>query len=222
LETVQGDERDTIIFSVGYAKDDEGKLLHNFGPLNRVGGERRLNVAVTRAKHNVQVVASMKYTAIDLKRTKSAGARLLRDYLDYAENGSAALERTTEGGFEKPRLELQKEVCEFLNANGFIADMQVGCSGMKIDVAVKDKNGADYVLAVECDGESYHSSRSARDRDRLRREVLERMGWRFYRIWSADWVRSNKAEKERLLYEAEAAVNGKGKPSLSSKQPHSE
>ncbi|MDE5721126.1 MAG: DUF4011 domain-containing protein [Clostridia bacterium] len=222
LETVQGDERDTIIFSVGYAKDEEGKLLHNFGPLNRVGGERRLNVAITRAKHNVQVVASMKYTAIDLKRTKSAGARLLRDYLDYAENGSTALERADEAAFEKPRLELQKEVCEFLKDSGFEADMQVGCSGMKIDVAVKDKNGADYVLAVECDGESYHSGRNARDRDRLRREVLERMGWRFYRVWSADWIRSNKAEKERLLYEAEAAVNGKGKPTLSSKQRQTE
>ncbi|MDE7182003.1 MAG: DUF4011 domain-containing protein [Clostridia bacterium] len=218
LETVQGDERDTIIFSVGYAKDETGKLLHNFGPLNRVGGERRLNVAITRAKHNVQVVASMKYTAIDLKRTRSEGARLLRDYLDYAENGETSFYRAEGGSFEKPRLDLQKEVCEFLIANGFKADMQVGCSGMKIDVAVRDKNGENYVLAVECDGESYHSGKSARDRDRLRREVLERMGWRFYRLWSADWIRTNKAEKERLLFEAQAAVNGKGKPSLNSKQ----
>ena len=93
LETVQGDERDTIIFSIAYGVDAQGRLLHNFGPLNRVGGERRLNVAVTRAKCNVQLVSSMHYTDIDLKRTSAEGAKLLREYLDYAENGDVALER---------------------------------------------------------------------------------------------------------------------------------
>ena len=94
LETVQGDERDTIIFSIAYGLDAQGRLLHNFGPLNRVGGERRLNVAVTRAKCNVQLVSSMHYTDIDLKRTSAEGARLLREYLDFAENGEIALERS--------------------------------------------------------------------------------------------------------------------------------
>ncbi len=208
LETVQGDERDTIIFSVAYGKDSQGRLLHNFGPLNKVGGERRLNVAVTRAKENVQLVSSMHATDIDLKRTNAEGARLLREYLDYAENGDIALERTpTVNPFEQFDSEFEMDVCEFLRENGFSVDMQVGCSGFRIDIGLKKPDTSDYVLAIECDGATYHSSKNARDRDRLRQEVLERMGWRFYRIWSTDWFRNNAVEKERLLKAAREALN---------------
>lgn len=208
LETVQGDERDAIIFSVAYGRDAQGKLLLNFGPLNREGGERRLNVAVTRAKENVVLVSSMHATDIDLSRAGSEGARLLREYLDYAEFGEIALARSIKtNGFDMFDSEFEQEVCEFLRDNGFAADMQVGCSSFKIDIALRRPDSSDYALAIECDGASYHSSRSARDRDRLRQEVLERMGWKFYRIWSTDWFRNKKSEKERLLAAARAAVS---------------
>ena len=211
LETVQGDERDTIIFSIAYAKDSQGRLLLNFGPINREGGERRLNVAVTRAKSNVQLVSSMRYTDIDLSRTKSVGARLLREYLDFAENGEIALERSlTVNPFEEYDSEFEMEVCEFLRENGFSVDTQVGYSSFKIDLALKNPNTSDYLLAIECDGATYHSSKNARDRDRLRQTILENMGWKFYRIWSTDWFRNKKVEKERLLLAAKAAVEKAG------------
>ena len=208
LETVQGDERDTIIFSIAYGFDAQGRLLHNFGPLNRVGGERRLNVAVTRAKENVQIVSSLRATDIDLKRTSAEGARLLREYLDYAEHGEVALERSISvNPFEEFDSEFEMEVCDFLREHGFTVDTQVGCSGFRIDLGLKRPDSSDYVLAIECDGATYHSSRNARDRDRLRQEILERMGWNFYRIWSTDWFRNTSVEKERLLEACTKAVH---------------
>ncbi len=208
LETVQGDERDTIIFSVAYGKDSQGRLLHNFGPLNRAGGERRLNVAVTRAKKNVQLVSSMHATDIDLGRTSAEGARLLREYLDYAEHGEVALERSISvNPFEQFDSEFEMDVCDFLRDHGFTVDTQVGCSGFRIDLGLKKPDSSDYVLAIECDGATYHSSKNARDRDRLRQEILEQMGWRFYRIWSTDWFRNTAVEKERLLKTATEAIH---------------
>lgn len=208
LETVQGDERDTIIFSIAYGKDSQGRLLMNFGPLNREGGERRLNVAVTRAKYNVRLVSSMHYTDIDLSKTQSVGAKLLREYLDYAENGEIALSRSVSvNSFDNYDSEFEMEVCEFLREKGFCVDTQVGCSSFKIDMALRRPDSSDYLLAIECDGATYHSSKSARDRDRLRQEILERMGWKFYRIWSTDWFRNKLVEKERLLEAAKAAID---------------
>lgn len=207
LETVQGDERDTIIFSVAYGVDAQGRLLHNFGPLNRAGGERRLNVAVTRAKYNIQLVSSMHYTDIDLKRTSSEGARLLRAYLDFAENGDVALERTASvSPFEQCDFDFELEVCDFLRSQGFSVDTQIGCSGFRIDLGLKMPDSSDYVLAVECDGENYHLAKNARDRDRLRQEILERMGWKFYRIWSTDWFRNKSVEQLRLLESVTDAI----------------
>lgn len=212
LETVQGDERDTIIFSVAYGIDGQGRLLHNFGPLNRMGGERRLNVAVTRAKCNVQLVSSMHCTDIDLKRTSAEGAKLLHEYLDYAENGDIALERAISvNSFEQFDSDFELEVCEFLRSKGFSVDTQIGCSGFKIDLGLKLPDSSDYVLAIECDGATYHSSKNARDRDRLRQEILEGMGWRFYRIWSTDWFRNKSVEQLRLLEAAVDAVKNPAK-----------
>ncbi|MBD5103849.1 MAG: DUF4011 domain-containing protein [Ruminococcaceae bacterium] len=209
LETVQGDERDTIIFSVAYGFDESGKLLHNFGPLNRAGGERRLNVAVTRAKHNVQLVSSMHHTDIDLTRTGAEGARLLKEYLDFAENGDIALLQSFDSNHRNDRFNsaFEAEVAEFLRDNGFDINTQVGCSGFKIDIGLKKPDSADYVLAIECDGASYRSAKNARDRDRLRQQVLEKMGWRFCRVWSTDWYCNNAAERQRLLETAEKAIN---------------
>ena len=217
LETVQGDERDTIIFSVAYGIDAQGRLLHIFGPLNRIGGERRLNVAVTRAKYNVQLVSSMHYTDIDLKRTSAEGAKLLREYLDFAENGDIALERTVSvSPFEQFDSDFELEVCDFLRSKGFSVDTQVGCSGFRIDLGLKIPDSSDYVLAIECDGATYHSSKNARDRDRLRQEILERMGWKFYRIWSTDWFRNKTVEQDRLL---EAATNAIKNPAKAVPKP---
>ena len=217
LETVQGDERDTIIFSVAYAKDTQGRFIQNFGPLNREGGERRLNVAVTRAKDNVQLVASIHYTDINLSTTGSEGVRLLRAYLDYAQNGEEALERTiTVSSEEKFDSYFEQEVRDFLLDNGFTVDTQVGCSGYRIDLGLRKPNSSNYLMAIECDGATYHNSKNARDRDSLRQRVLEKMGWQFYRIWSTDWYRNEAVEKERLLQMANEAVARADKPKESS------
>lgn len=217
LETVQGDERDTIIFSVAYGTDAQGRLLYNFGPLNRVGGERRLNVAITRAKCNVQLVSSMHHTDIDLKRTSAEGAKLLREYLDFAENGNIALERSVSvSPFEQFDSDFELEVCDFLRSKGFSVDTQVGCSGFRIDLGLKIPGSSNYVLAIECDGATYHSSKNARDRDRLRQEILERMGWKFYRIWSTDWFRNKSVEQLRLL---EAAMDAVKNPTKAETNP---
>lgn len=174
--------------------------------MNRTGGERRLNVAVTRAKYNIQLVSSMHHTDIDLKRARSEGARLLREYLDYAENGTIALERTIsvnqDDQFDS---EFELEVCEFLRSKGYCVDTQVGCSGFRIDLGLKLPDSSDYVLAIECDGATYHSLKNARDRDRLRQEILERMGWKFYRIWSTDWFRNKSVAQDCLLKAVEEA-----------------
>ena len=213
LETVQGDERDTIIFSVAYAKDSQGRFIHNFGPLNRERGERRLNVAVTRAKDNVQLVASIHYTDINLQNSGSEGVRLLRAYLDYAENGEQALERAVTVS-ENDHFDsyFEQEVCDFLRDHGFTVDTQVGCSGYRIDLGLRKPDSSDYLLAIECDGATYHRSRNARDRDSLRQSVLENMGWQFYRIWSTDWFRNKTVEKEKLLQAAKDAVAKDNKP----------
>jgi len=200
LETVQGDERDTIIFSVAYGVDSQGRFHHRFGPLNNEGGERRLNVAVTRAKLNIQLVSSIRYTDIDLKKTSKKGVKFLREYLDFAENGDIALERNVSiNPYEQFDSDFEREVYEFLQSNGYSVDPQVGCSGFRIDIGLKLPNSSDYVLAIECDGASYHSFKNARDRDRLRQEILERMGWKFYRIWSTDWFKNKSFEQQRLL-----------------------
>ena len=203
LETVQGDERDTI----AYAKDSSGKMLLNFGPLNREGGERRLNVAVTRAKFSVLLVSSLHACDIDLSRTKSRGVTLLHDYLDYAEHGDIALKRNLSlKGAEQFDSDFEQEVYDFLLENGFSVDTQVGCSSFRIDLALKKPDSSNYVLAIECDGASYHSGKTARDRDRLRQEILERLGWHFYRIWSTDWFRNKRTEQNRLLTAAKDAL----------------
>jgi hypothetical protein len=207
LETVQGDERDTILFSIAYSYDATGKFYHNFGPLNQEGGERRLNVAITRAKQNVCVVSSIKALDIDPKKTQARGVMLLRDYLAYAENGTMvqknvlSVEKTTE-----QENHFEEAVAAFLQEEGFIVTLHVGTSESKVDLAIRHPDRDVDVLAIECDGTTYHNGRNTRDRDRLRQEVLEKLGWRFYRVWSPDWFRNPKDEKELLLAAANKAI----------------
>jgi very-short-patch-repair endonuclease len=201
LENVQGDERDVIILGIGYGPDDTGRVAMRFGPLNRQGGQRRLNVAVTRARQHMTVISSMRAHNIDLSRTNAEGPKLLRAYLDYAERGVEALRGTITGvsdrGFDSP---FEQEVCDELTRRGLTVHPQVGCSGFRVDLAVVDPaEPGRYLLGVECDGATYHSSATARDRDRLRQEILEGLGWRICRIWSTDWLRDRKGQVRRVL-----------------------
>jgi very-short-patch-repair endonuclease len=200
LENVQGDERDVIFLGIGYGPDDTGRVAMRFGPLNRQGGERRLNVAVTRARQRMTVVSSMHAADIDLSRTSAVGVKLLRAYLDYAKKGPEALRGAITGvgerGFDSP---FEQEVYEELSRRGLTLHPQVGCSGFRVDLAVVDpKAPSRYLLGVECDGATYHSSATARDRDRLRQEVLEGLGWRICRIWSTDWLRDREGQIRRV------------------------
>lgn len=208
LENVQGDERDTIIFSIGYAKDSKGIMYMNFGPLSREGGYRRLNVAITRAKHNVKLVGSIVPTDIDLEKVSSEGVKMLRSYIEFAQQGIVALEKELtfnyDLDFDSP---FEEAVYDFLQSKGYNVVTQVGCSGFRIDMAVKHptKSGK-FAIGIECDGAAYHSSRTARERDRLRQAVLEDMGWTIYRIWSTDWIKDQKTEEEKLLNAVEKAL----------------
>lgn len=212
LENVQGDERDTIIFSIGYAKDKNGVFRMNFGPLSKAGGERRLNVAITRAKYNVKLVGSILPTDINTDRVTAEGPKLLRSYIDFALHGSDILEREwVESDVVQHDSPFEKAVYNFLDRKGYRLATQVGCSGYRIDMAVKHPTiSGQYVLGIECDGASYHSARTARDRDRLRQDVLEKMGWTIYRIWSTDWIKDPIAEGNRLVEKVEHAIANYG------------
>ncbi len=205
LERVQGDERDAIILSIGYGKNPEGRLLYRFGPLNMEGGERRLNVAITRARNRMTVVSSFSSADMDPGKLHAEGAKMLCRYLAYAESrgsdlGSVAIEKPVLNPFER-------DVRDQLVAAGIPLVAQFGCSGYWIDYAAQHptKPGR-MVLAIECDGASYHSSATARDRDRLRQEHLERLGWTFHRIWSSEWFHHREAEVGRAVAAYQAAV----------------
>ena len=197
LENVQGDERDVIFFSVGYGYDQGKQMAMNFGPLNKPGGERRLNVAVTRAREKVVLITSIKATDID-PETKAIGVQTLRYYLDYAEHGPETLEsvKAKEGEFDSA---LDEDVAAEIKKMGYEVIPQVGCSGYRIDIGVVDPvNPGSFLLGIECDGATYQSSSSARDRDRLRDQVLRQLGWRIHHIWSPAWVARRDSEIRRL------------------------
>ena len=209
LENVQGDESDVILFSVGYAPDENGRFTMNFGPLNLAGGERRLNVAVTRAKEQVVVFSSIRGSQIDAGeggRTKAVGAGHLKAFLEYAERGSAqpasALDSSENEG-------VSDAVAAFLAEKGYVVDRNVGCSDYRIDLAVRDPDDADrYLLGIECDGPAYARQRTAQDRDINRAGVLRGLGWRMCRVWSIDWAYDRKRAEDRLLAQVESARRG--------------
>jgi very-short-patch-repair endonuclease len=198
LERFQGDERDAIILSIGYGKNPRGELVYRFGPLLLEGGERRLNVAVTRAKNRITLVSSFSSRDMDPERSNAEGVKLLRQYLQYVETGGTSLGDQI---LDKPALNpFEVDVRDALLHRGLKLTPQYGTSGYWIDFAVQhpDHPGR-YILAIECDGATYHSSQSARDRDRLRQEQLERQGWRFHRIWSTDWFHDKTACTEKAI-----------------------
>lgn len=209
LENVQGDERDTIIFSIGYAKDGTGKpMAMSFGPLTRVGGHRRLNVAITRAKFNVKLVGSIHPTDIRDDVT-SEGVKMLRQYIEFAINGESSLQNELKySSINELESPFEESVYDFLIKHGYDVVPQVGCSGYRIDMAVRHPMlSGIFVLGVECDGATYHSARTARERDRLRQIVLEDMGWKIHRIWSTDWIKDQRTEGEKLLEAVRKAIS---------------
>jgi very-short-patch-repair endonuclease len=204
LERVQGDERDAIILSIGYGKHADGRMRYQWGPLLRHGGERRLNVATTRARHRLTLVSSFSSHDVDPERVSSAGARLLCEYLAYADAGGTT---TGAAGTAERLSAFEADVQRRLSEAGISVVPRYGVGGYRVDFAAVHP-GADgrMVLAIEADGASYRDSRSARDRDRLRKEHLERLGWKFHRIWSTNWFRDADGELAKIQAAFEDSV----------------
>ncbi len=209
LENVQGDERDTIIFSICYAKTKEQKasgkpMSLRFGPVGISGGERRLNVAITRAKINVKLVGSILPSDIPISNTESEGIHMLYDYIEFARNKGAVLGDSNQ---KRKTDDFANAIYSYITSKGYSAKQYIGCSDYKIDIAVEHPEIMDeYVAGIECDGFSYHNARTARDRDRLRSSVLKNMGWNMYRVWSTEWYRNPQIEGQKLIEFIEKAI----------------
>jgi hypothetical protein len=199
LENVQGDERDVMFFSVGYGKDADGKLSMSFGPLNMEGGHRRLNVAITRARRQAKLVSSMQPEDIDAN-SSSKGVVLLRRYMEFArsrgEKSALGCDTRREDEGDRP---LEDSIFEALSKKGFTVHRNLGCSDYRLDIAVMDPgNNQRHILGIESDGINYSSGRTARDRERLRGEVLQGLGWNMHRVWSKDWVEDRDREMRKI------------------------
>jgi superfamily I DNA and/or RNA helicase/very-short-patch-repair endonuclease len=214
LENVQGDERDTIIIGMTYGPDPKTKrVFQRFGPINGPSGHRRLNVLFTRAKERVIVLSSMTANDIMVAENSSQGVRALKGYLQYAKDGLLEGGETSARAPDSP---FEEQVIEALRSAGYEAVPQVGVKGFFIDIGIKHPSYPHgYLCGVECDGASYHSSRTARDRDRLREDILQRLGWKLVRIWSTDWFSDPRGERARLIGRLEeirgALVGGGGR-----------
>jgi very-short-patch-repair endonuclease len=199
LENIQGDERDVIYFSITFCRDAVGKLLMDFGAINKDGGERRLNVAVTRARSELKVFSGIRADDIDLSRSKAIGVRDLKAFLDYAARGAIALPAQDAGSLGEMESPFEQAVAAQLERRGWQVVPQVGVSGFRIDLGVRHPDhGGLYLAGVECDGASYHSSATARDRDKVREQVLRGLGWNILRIWSTDWWFNAEEAIERI------------------------
>lgn len=203
LENVQGDERDVIFISYTYGPEEiGGRVFQRFGPINSDDGWRRLNVLFTRAKKRMQVFTSMRSDDILVSAQSKRGVRAFRDFLAFAETGH--LHRANSTG-RAPDSDFEIAVSDALRVAGFECEPQVGVAGFFIDLAVRDPgHPGRYLMGIECDGATYHSAKSVRDRDRLRQSILERLGWRIRRIWSTDWFRNPHAEIEPIIRELNA------------------
>ena len=225
LENVQGDERDVILISVGYGPRVPGGRLDSmaFGPVSAEGGERRLNVLFTRARSRCEVYVSFDPADIDTSRTTGEGPKAFRRFLLYAQTGVIDNQQPTGAGYDSA---FEADVAQVIRSMGYKADPQVGSAGFRLDLGVRDpEHPGRYILAVECDGATYHHALWARERDRLRQDVLEGLGWRFHRIWSTDWFRRRQAEVERLrgaLHEAKCFRDVAAKPTPVAEQSASE
>ena len=219
LENVQGDERDVILFSVGYGPDKEGKVSLNFGPLNREGGWRRLNVAVSRARYEMKVYSTLRADQIDITRSASEGVAGIKSFLEYAEKGRSTLSTTrteiefVESGFEKlMAAEIRK--------HGYDVHTNIGCSGYRIDIGIVNKEKpSEYILGILCDGNNYYAAKAAKDREIIQHEVLRLLGWTLHKIWSTDWWENAERVMDNVL---EAIRNAELKKDLVEEYPQQE
>ena len=203
LETIQGDERDVILISVGYGYDENRKMSLNFGPLNQDGGERRLNVLITRAREKCVVFSNFKAYDMHLTANPPYGVKALKEFLAYAEN----LTLGTHQGEAYSKEPFEDAIASFLEENGYTVDRQIGCAGFRVDLAiVDDENPGKYILGITTDGKMYSSSKVARDRDRLREQVLTGLGWKLYHLWSTDWYRNRDLGRKKLLDFVEKSI----------------
>lgn len=212
LETVQGDERDVIYISLGYGRDKDNFVSMNFGPVNKTGGERRLNVLITRARVRCEVFSNIRSADLRVAETQSVGVSTLKTFLHFAETGELDVPALTG---REPMSPFEEAVIEQIREHGYKVEPQVGSAGFFLDIGVCDPENPDqFVLGIECDGATYHSAKCARDRDRLRQSVLEHRGWRIHRIWSTDWWKNQDRELHRVLAAIDQAISVKGsKPS---------
>ena len=188
LENVQGDERDVILFSVGYGPDAAGRVSMNFGPLNRAGGERRLNVAVSRARYKMIIYSTLRSDMIDLNRTSSVGVAGLKRFLEYAEKGTRNVINGSAGSLPETSASIEKIIADKLRSLGYTVHTDIGCSGYKIDIGIVDtQNESNYQLGIICDGKNYKRTKTARDREIVQNNVLKALGWNICRIWTMDW-----------------------------------
>jgi len=205
LEQVQGDERDVIIFSIGYGPDEAGKITTNFGALNKDKGWRRLNVGITRARQRVEVVASMH--AGQIPPSMNENVEYLRQYMDYAEKGMKVLAVPQSSTGLDPESPFEESVLETIRNWGYAVEPQVGAAGFRIDIGVRHPAyPGTFAIGVECDGYQYHSAPAARDRDRLRDQILSGLGWRLHRIWGTAWYRDRSTEEGRLRSAIDDAI----------------
>lgn len=200
LENVQGDERDVILFSIGYGADKDGKVSMNFGPLNNAGGERRLNVAVSRARYEMIVYSSLKSSQIDLKRSQAKGVEGLKGFLEFAETGHLPILESTLHDHDKNVM--VKQICEMLTEQGYLATPNVGRSNFKVDIAVSSaKQPEKYILGILCDGKTYYETKTTRDREIVQPNIMKMLGWRVMRVYSIDWYENRERCIQQILDE---------------------
>lgn len=196
LENVQGDERDIIMFSIGYGPNKEGKISMNFGPLNNIGGERRLNVAVSRARQEMLVFSSLKSSQIDLKRSKAKGVEGLKHFLEYAEQ--QILVQSIRSNEELADSIISEQIANALKKRGYITTTNVGRSDFKINVAISDDTNKNYSLGILLDGQGYHNTQTVRDREVVQPAVLNMLNWKIMKVWSVDWLNNPERVISRI------------------------
>ncbi len=207
LENVQGDERDIILFSVGYGPDQNGRVSMNFGPLNRVGGERRLNVAVSRARYEMLIFSTLRADQIDMNRSSAVGVAGLKRFLEYAEKGQRSLidtQAATDTSYT-----IEDTIARRLRRRGHEVHTDIGCSGYRVDIGIVDpEEPTRYLLGIQCDGRNYYQTKTARDREIVHQQVLRLLGWNLSRVWTMDWWE----KPEKVLDAIERDIKGAKKP----------
>ncbi|WP_160676553.1 DUF3320 domain-containing protein [Clostridium sp. C8-1-8] len=212
LENVQGDERDVILFSIGYGPDEEGKVALNFGPLNREGGARRLNVAVSRARKEMMVFSTLRPEMLDLSKTRAQGVAQLKAFLEFAKNGKNSLPSKVSNASSIKHNNIERLIAEKIKTLGYEVHTNIGASEYKIDIAIVNPNKkGQYILGIMCDGNNYKAANTSRDRNILQGSVLKSLGWNIHRLWILDWWDNQGKEFNKIKLAVENAIEADGK-----------